>query len=143
MGLCYSEIFPYAYRIHEAPAWGVPRTRHGVTAEKWEARIRRAGDWSPRKDYRALEAKIPPRLGMSRWFDEWARLNRPRTRRGAYDLGLTWQWVHVARAHLDLSPVWRGRTPTAKDRSRYRQFEKIPLRQPATRAHHAGGLVTG
>jgi hypothetical protein len=38
-------------------------------------------------------------------------------------LGLTWQWVHVAHAHLDLSPVWTGRAPVAKDRARYRQFE--------------------
>ena len=60
---------------------------------------------------------------MSRWFDEWARRNRPGTPYGAYDLGLTWQWVHVAHAHLDPSPAWRGRTSTAKDRARYRQFD--------------------
>jgi hypothetical protein len=36
---------------------------------------------------------------MSRWFDEWARRNRPGTRCGSYDLGLTWQWVHVVHAH--------------------------------------------
>ncbi len=60
---------------------------------------------------------------MSRWFDEWARRYRPGTRHNSYDPGLTWQWVHVADAHLDLSPAWRGRTPTAKDRARYRQFE--------------------
>lgn len=36
---------------------------------------------------------------------------------------LTWQWVHVAHAHLDLSPTWRGRKPTAQDRARYRTFE--------------------
>ncbi len=93
-----------------------------ITADEWKARIWRAGEESPRRDYRATEAKIRHRLGMSRWFDEWARRNRPGTRPGSYDLGLTWQWVHVAHAHLDLSPVWRGKNPTAKDRARYRQF---------------------
>jgi len=94
-----------------------------VTADEWKARIWRAGKESPRRDYRATEAKIRHRLGMSRWFEEWARRHRPGTPFGAYDLGLTWQWVHVAHAHVDLSPVWRGRRPTAKDRARYRQFE--------------------
>jgi hypothetical protein len=94
-----------------------------ITADEWKARIWRAGEETPRRDYRALEAKIRHRLGMSRWFDEWTRRYRPGTRQGAYDLGLTWQWVHVAHAHLDLSPVWRGRKPTAKDRARYRQFD--------------------
>lgn len=94
-----------------------------VPADEWEARIWRAGEESPRRDYRATEAKIRHRLGMSRWFAEWARRYRPGTRHGTYNLGLTWQWVHVAHAHLDLSPGWRGRTPTAKDRARYRQFE--------------------
>ena len=94
-----------------------------VAADEWEARIRRAIEETPRKNYRALEAKIRHRLGMSRWFDEWARLNRPRTQQGSYDLGLTWQWVHVAHAHLDTSPAWRRRQPTRKDRPRYRLFE--------------------
>jgi len=94
-----------------------------VTADEWKARIWRAGEETPRRDYRATEAKIRHRLGTSRWFDEWARRNRPGTRHSAYDLGLTWQWVHVAHAHLDLSPIWRGRTPTAKERARHRQFE--------------------
>ena len=94
-----------------------------ITADEWKARIWRAGEESPRRDYRATEAKIRHRLGMSRWYDEWARHYRPGTHFGTYDLGLTWQWVHVAHAHLDLSPPWRGRKPTAKDRARYRQFE--------------------
>lgn len=94
-----------------------------VTADEWEARIWRAGEEAPRRDYRVTEAKIRHRLGMSRWFDEWARHYRPGTAHASYDLGLTWQWVHVAHAHLDLSPVWRGRKPTAKDRARYRTFE--------------------
>jgi hypothetical protein len=75
-----------------------------------------------RRDYRATEAKIHHRLGMTRWFNEWARRNRPDARYGDHDLALTWQWVHVAHAHLDLSPVWRGKKPTAKDRAHYRQF---------------------
>ena len=94
-----------------------------VTADEWRARVRRAIEETPRENYRTLEAKIRHRLGMSRWFDEWAHHNRPGTRRGTYDLGLTWQWLHVAHAHLDLSPAWRGRKPTAEDRARYRQFE--------------------
>ena len=94
-----------------------------ITADEWTARIWRAGEESPRRDYRATEAKIRHRRGMSRWFDVWARRYRPGTRDGCYDLGLTWQWVHVAHAHLNLSPAWRGRKPTAKDRARYRQFD--------------------
>ncbi len=94
-----------------------------VTADEWEARIWRAGEESARRDYRATEGKIRHRLGMSRWFDEWASRYRPGTRHGSYDLGLTWQWVHVAHAHVDLAPAWRGRKPTATDRARYRAFE--------------------
>lgn len=94
-----------------------------ITADEWRGRIRRAGEETERRDYRATEAKIRHLRGMSRWFDEWARRNRPGTRHISYDHGLTWQWVHVAHAHLDLSPAWRGRKPTAKDRARYRQFE--------------------
>lgn len=94
-----------------------------ISADEWEAQIWRAGEESPRRDYRATEAKNRHRLGMSRWFDEWARWNRPGIRHGASDLGLTWQWVHAAHAHPGLSPAWRGRKPTAKDRARYRQFE--------------------
>ncbi len=93
------------------------------TADEWKARIWRAIEETPRENYRALEAKIDHSRGMSRWFDEWARRNRPGTRHGSDDLGLTWQWVQVAHAHLDLSPGWQGKTPTAKDRARYRQFE--------------------
>ncbi len=107
-----------------------------VTADEWKARIWRAGEESPRRDYRASEAKIRHRLGMSRWFDEWARRYRPGTRHGAYDLGLTWQWVNFAHAHLDLSPAWRGRKPTAKDRARYRKFEhSLDDRQQLALAH--------
>ncbi len=93
-----------------------------VSADEWKSRIWRAGEETERRDYRATEAKIHHRLGMTRWFDEWARRNRPSTRYGDHDLALTWQWAHVAHAHLDLSPVWRGRPPTAKDRAHYRQF---------------------
>ena len=93
-----------------------------VTAEEWKSRIWRAGEEPERRDYRATEAKIHHRLGMTRWFNEWARRNRPDARYGDHDLALTWQWVHVAHAHLDLSPAWRGKRPTAKDRAHYRQF---------------------
>ena len=94
-----------------------------VTADEWKARIWRAGEESPRRDYRALETKLRHRLGMSRWFDEWARRYRPGTRQSSYDLAVTWQWVHVAHAHLELSPAWHGTKPPAKDRARYRKFE--------------------
>ena len=93
-----------------------------VSAEEWKSRIWRAGEETERRDYRATEAKIHHRLGMTRWFNEWARRNRPDARYGDHDLALTWQWVHVAHAHLDLSPAWRGRKPTANDRAHYRQF---------------------
>jgi hypothetical protein len=93
-----------------------------VSADEWKSRIWRAGEETERRDYRATEAKIHHRLGMTRWFNEWARRNRPDARYGDHDLALTWQWVHVAHAHLDLSPVWRGKRPTAKDRAHYRQF---------------------
>ena len=93
-----------------------------VSAEEWKSRIWRAGEETERRDYRATEAKIHHRLGMTRWFNEWARRNRPHARYGDHDLALTWQWVHVAHAHRDLSPAWRGKRPTAKDRARYRQF---------------------
>ena len=94
-----------------------------VIADEWQARIFRAVQDTKRRDYRATEAKIRHRLHMTRWFDEWAHRNRPRTRHGSYDLGLAWQWVHVAHAHLDLSPTWRAKAPTARDRANYRQFE--------------------
>ena len=93
-----------------------------VSAEEWKSRIWRAGEEIERRDYRATETKIHYRLGMTRWFNEWARRNRPDARYGAHDLALTWQWVHAAHAHLDLSPIWRGRRPTAKERAHYRQF---------------------
>ena len=93
-----------------------------IGADEWKSRIWRAGEETERRDYRATEAKIHHRLGMTRWFNEWARRNRPDARYGDHDLALTWQWVHVAHAHLDLSPAWRGKRPTPKDRARYRQF---------------------
>ena len=86
------------------------------------SRIWRAGEDTDRRDYRATEAKVHHRLSTTRWFNEWARRNRPNARYGDHDLALTWQWVHVAHAHLDLSPAWRGKPPAAKGRARYRQF---------------------
>jgi hypothetical protein len=85
-----------------------------VSADEWKSRIWRAGEETERRDYRATEAKIHHRLGMTRWFNEWARRNRPDARYGDHDLALTWQWVHVAHAHLDLSPAWRGKRPPPK-----------------------------
>jgi len=95
-----------------------------VTVGEWEARILRALEDTRRRDYRATEAKIEHRLLMSRWFHEWARQFRPGTHYSSVQHGLTWQWVHVAHAHLDLSPAWRGKRPTAKERAHYRQFEE-------------------
>ncbi len=94
-----------------------------VTADEWEARIIRAVEDTRRRDYRATEAKIEHRLYMTRWFEEWARQFRPGTHYSSVKYGLTWQWVHIAHAHLDLSPTWRGKRPTAKERAHYRQFE--------------------
>ena len=94
-----------------------------VSAEEWKSRIWRAGEETERRDYRATEAKIHHRLGMTRWFNEWARHCRPSTRDSSQHYAITWQWVHVAHAHLDLSPAWRGKRPTAKDRAQYRRFE--------------------
>ncbi|ANS79333.1 hypothetical protein SGUI_1937 [Serinicoccus hydrothermalis] len=94
-----------------------------IAAEEWQARIRAAIQDVPRYDYRAAEAKTEHRRHMSRWFEEWARKYRPGTHHTSLSYGLTWQWIHVAHAHLDLSPAWDGTTPTAKDRALYRQFE--------------------
>ena len=94
-----------------------------VTADEWQARIIRAVEDTRRRDYRATEAKIEHQLHMTRWFEEWARQFRPGTHYSSVGYGLTWQWVHVAHAHLDLSPAWRGMKPTAKGRALYRQFE--------------------
>ena len=94
-----------------------------VTADEWVSRIWRAGQDVRRRDYRATEAKIEHRLYMTHWFEEWARQFRPGTHYSSWTYGLTWQWVHVAHAHLDLSPAWRGKRPTATDRAHYRRFE--------------------
>ncbi len=107
-----------------------------VSADEWKSRIWRAGEETDRRDYRATEAKIRHRLGMTRWFNEWARRNRPNARYGDHDLALTWQWVHVAHAHPDLSPAWRGKKPTAKHRTRYRKFaDSLDDRQQVELAH--------
>lgn len=95
-----------------------------VTAEQWQTRIWAAIQDVDRRDYRATEAKIEHRLHLTnRWFQEWVSQYRPGTHYTSVTYGLTWQWVHVAHAHLDLSPAWRGKKPTAKDRALYRQFE--------------------
>lgn len=95
-----------------------------ITAQDWQDRIWAAIQDVHRRDYRATEAKIEHRRHLtSRWFQEWARQWRPGTHYTSVTYGLTWQWVHVAHAHLDLSPAWRGKKPTAKDCALYRQFE--------------------
>ncbi|WP_299450833.1 TniQ family protein [uncultured Serinicoccus sp.] len=95
-----------------------------TTTQEWQDRIRAAiTDVRPR-NYRATEAKIEHRLHLTnRWFHEWTRLHRPGTHYTSVSYALTWQWVHVAHAHLDLSPTWQGTRPTAKERALYRQFE--------------------
>jgi len=93
-----------------------------VSAEEWTSRIWRAGEETERRDYRATESKVTRRLHSWRWFEEWRRHCRPSTHDASQRYALTWQWVHVAHAHLDLSPAWRGKKPTAKERAHYRQF---------------------
>lgn len=95
-----------------------------ISADEWQARIWTAIQDVDRRDYRATEAKIQHRLHLtSRWFQEWARQWRPGTHYTSVTYGLTWQWVHVAHAQIDLSPAWHGTRPSAKDRALYRQFE--------------------
>ncbi len=93
-----------------------------VSAEEWKSRIWRAGEETQRRDYRATEAKVGRRLHSWRWFEEWRQLCRPATRDSSQPFAINWQWVHVAHAHLDISPAWRGNKPSAKDRAHYRQI---------------------
>ena len=93
-----------------------------ISPDEWEARIWRAGEEIDRRDYRATEAKVAHRLTSRSWFEEWRRSCRPGTRDSSHAYAITWQWVHIAHAHLDLSPAWRGQQLTAKDRARYRRF---------------------
>ena len=109
-----------------------------VSADEWKSRIWRAGEETERRDYRATEVKIEYRLHMSRWFKEWARQFRTGTHYTSVGYGLTWQWVNGADAHLDLSPAWRGKKPTAKDRHHYRQFaDSLDQRQQLALAQGA------
>ena len=93
-----------------------------VSADEWKSRIWRAGEETERRDYRAVEAKVERRLNSWRWFEEWRRSCRPATRDSSQPHAVTWQWVHVAHGHLDLSPSWDDKTPNARDPARYRQF---------------------
>ena len=93
-----------------------------VSADEWKSRIWRAGEETERRDYRATEAKVARQLNSWRWCEEWRRSCRPATRDSSQPNAITWQWVHIAHAHLDLSPAWRGKKLTAKDRAHYRQF---------------------
>lgn len=94
-----------------------------VVHDEWTSCIQDVMRTLPRVDYRAIEIKIRHRNVMSRWFDEWARRARPDSRPEARTHALIWQWEHIAHAHVDLAPAWRGRRPAAKDRALYRQFE--------------------
>jgi len=94
-----------------------------VSAEEWKSRIWRGGEETQRRDYRATEAKVARRLHSWRRFEEWRRHCRPPTHDSSQPYAITWQWVHVAHAHLDLSPAWHGQSPTARERHGYRQFE--------------------
>ena len=101
-----------------------------VSADEWQARIVRALEDTRRRDYRATEAKVERRLNSWRWFEEWRRHCRPTTRDSSHPYAITWQWVHVAHAHQDLSPPWRGKTPTAANRAQYRKFaDSLDARQ--------------
>jgi hypothetical protein len=93
-----------------------------VTADEWKSRIWRAIEETERRDYRATEAKIRAPARHDPLVQRMGPPQPPGTRYGDHDLALTWQWVHVAHAHLDLSPAWRGKKPTAKDRARYRRL---------------------
>jgi len=93
-----------------------------VGADEWSSRIWRAGEETDRRAYRDAEAKVARRLNSWRWFEEWRRHCRPSTRDSSQPYAITWQWIHLAHAHLDLSPAWRGTKPTATERAHYRQF---------------------
>lgn len=93
-----------------------------VSADEWKSRIWRAGEETDRRDYRATEAKVARRLHAWHWFEEWVRDCRPATHDSSQPYAVTWQWVHVANAHLDPSPAWRGKKPTINDRANYRRF---------------------
>ncbi len=108
-----------------------------ISADEWKSKIWRAGEETERRDYRATEATIHHRLGLTRWFNEWARRNRPDARYGDHDLALTWQWVNAAHAHLDLSPAWRGKRPTAIGRARYRRFADSLTQRPQVELAYA------
>lgn len=93
-----------------------------VRPEEWTSRIWRAGEEADRRDYRATEAKVERRLHSWRWFEERRHHCRPSTRDSSQPHAITRQWVHVAHAHLDLSPASREKRPAAKERAGYRQF---------------------
>ena len=93
-----------------------------VSGDEWTSRIWRAAEETERADYRTTEAKVARRLNSWRWFEGWRRSCRPATRDSSQPHAITWQWVNVAHAHLNLSPSWRGKKPTAKERAHCRQF---------------------
>jgi hypothetical protein len=76
-----------------------------------------------RWNYRAYEAKAHRRWSSYRWFEEWAKEVRPNTRRESRGYALTWQWIHRVHGHIDTSPAWAGKRPTATQRAHYRSFD--------------------
>ena len=101
-----------------------------VDNTEWSGRLKAVweglrDEWSPtgRWNYRNFEAKVARRRQLTRWFHEWADAVRPNTRDSSRGYALTFQWIHVACAHLDTSPAWDGQRPTAVQRAYYRQFE--------------------
>lgn len=74
-------------------------------------------------DYRTIEDTVRHRTQMSRWFDEWVRIDRPHTRDTDRIYAVTWWWLHIAHAHPDTAPLWDQVPNTAAARARYRRFE--------------------
>lgn len=97
--------------------------RMAVERDSWTARLADVARELPRRDFRTLEERVRHRTYMSRWYDEWARRNRPGSRPESRTYALVWLWTHVAHAHVDTAPAWLDRRPTAKQRALYRQFE--------------------
>ena len=87
----------------------------------WEGLVD-SGSSTGRWDYRAIEAKLHRRWQSHRWFEEWARIVRPNTRRESRGYALPWQWIHCGYGHIDTSPAWDGQRPKAAQRAYYRPF---------------------
>ncbi|GEL98131.1 TniQ family protein [Cellulomonas terrae] len=97
--------------------------RMAVERDLWTGRLAEAARELPRRDFRDLEERVRHRTYMSRWYEEWARQNRPGSHPETRTYALVWLWIHVARGHVDSAPAWLGERPLAKKRALYRQFE--------------------